>query len=173
MTRFATGNLRFMAPAPILTHRASFFLVALVLAAGSAHAADAAPAKAASAPRTPLLTPAQTRDCFNQKERLHAQVDDAFKDKAPIESMKAEITSTGTSLAEQVATLDKTSAEAVDAYNAKVQARDKLIDDYQSKVAAYNVKAEAVQTTKDNYEKSCELRRYDERELNSSTKRKK
>ena len=86
--------------------------------------------------------------------------------------MKAEIASSGTSLAEQIAALDKTNADQVDAYNATVEGRDKLIDAYQAKVNAYNVKAEAVKTTKDSYEKTCELRRYDERDLNEIKRKK-
>lgn len=173
MTGFAHGTFRFMAAASIVRHRFSSLLIAFVFAAGSAQAAGAARAAAgASAPRTPLLTPAQLRDCVTQKERLHTQTDDALKDKAAIESVKAEITSSGASLADQVDSLDKTSAEAVDGYNAKVEARDKLIEGYQASVAAYNVKAEAVKTTKDNYEKTCELRRYDERDLNDIKRKK-
>ncbi len=172
MTRFATGNARFMAAAAIVRQRLPLFLIAFVFLAGSVHAADARPAAGASAPRTPILTPNQLRDCVAQKERLHAQTDDALKDKAAIEALKAEITSAGTSLGEQVATLDKTSAEAVDAYNTRVEARDKLIDGYQAKVNAYNVKAEAVKATKDSYEKTCELRRFDERDLNDIKRKK-
>ena len=173
MTGFATGNLPAMAAAPITRHRFPLFLVGCLFAAGAAHAADATRVAAASAPpRTPLLTPAQLRDCVAQKERLHAQTDDALKDKASIEADKAEIASSGTSLGEQVATLDKTSAEAVDAYNAKVEARDKLIESYQARVSAYNVKAEQVQATKEKHEKTCELRRYDERDLNDIKRKK-
>lgn len=173
MIRFATGTPRFMAAASIVRQRSSLLLVASVLLAGAVHAADAVrTAAGASAPRTPLLTPSQLRDCIAQKERLHAQTDDALKDKVAVEAMKTEITSSGNALAEQVATLDKTSAEQVDAYNAKVEVRDKLIDGYQAKVDAYNVKAEAVKTTKDNYEKTCETRRYDERDLNDIKRKK-
>jgi hypothetical protein len=99
-----------------------------------------------------ILTPAQLQECVNQKERLQAQTDDALKDKAAIEADKAEIARIGTSLAEERATVDRTSEAAVDAYNAKVEQRDKLIATYQSRVTAYNLKAEAVKATKDGYE---------------------
>ena len=49
-----------------------------------------------------ILTPAQLRECVTQKERLHAQTDDALKDKAAIEADKAEIARIGTSLDEEL-----------------------------------------------------------------------
>ena len=124
-----------------------------------------APAQGA-APKSPILTPAQLQECINHRERLHAQTDDALKDKAQIEADKAEIARLGTSLSEELATVDRSSDAAVDAYNAKVDRRDKLIDTYQNRVTAYNAKAETVKATKESYEKSCENRRYDERDLN-------
>ena len=176
MTGFATGPRRFMFAAPITRHRFPFFLSAFLLAASSAHAADAAakPAKAASSPaaRTRLLTPAELRDCRAQESRVLALTDEARTEKAGIEGEKAEIGRLGTSLAEEVATLDKTSAEAVDGYNAKVEARDKRIDDYQDRVTAFNLKAEAVNTARDAYAKACDQRRYDERDLNDIKRKK-
>ena len=130
----------------------------------------------APAPRQPNPTRSSRRrscsECVNQKERLHAQTDDALKDKAAIEADKAEIARLGTSLAEERATVDRTSDAAVDAYNAKLDQRDKLIATYEARVTAYNLKAEAVKATKEGYEKSCENRRYDERDLNDIKRKK-
>ena len=125
-----------------------------------------------AAPKTPLLSPAQLQACVNHRERLHAQTDDALKDKATIEAEKAEIARMGTSLADELTTLDRTSEVAVNAYNAKVDQRDKLIDSYQARVAAYNTKAETVKATKESYEKQCENQRYDERDLNDIKRKK-
>jgi hypothetical protein len=154
-------------------------LLPLVLIAGlvvfpSARAADKPAAKpAAAAPaKTPLLTPAQLQACVNHRERLHAQTDDALKDKATIEAEKAEIARMGTSLADELTTLDRTSEVAVNAYNAKVDQRDKLIESYQNRVTAYNTKADTVKATKEGYEKQCENQRYDERDLNDLKRKK-
>ena len=156
-------------------------LLPLVLLAGlaafpAAQAAEKPAAgprcRSAAAPKTPLLTRPSCRHCVNQQERLHAQTDDALKDKAAIEADKAEIARMGTSLAEELTTLDRTSEVAVNAYNAKVDQRDKLIDTYQARVTAYNTKAETVKATKESYEKSCENRRYDERDLNDIKRKK-
>ena len=159
--------------AALLSSRSAFALVAIgaLTASFVSPAADKAPA-AATAPRTAILTPAQLKECVTQKERLHAQTDDALKDKAAIEADKAEIARLNTSLAEERDTVDRSSDAAVDAFNAKLGQRDKLISTYETRVAAYNLKAEAVKSTKEGYEKSCENRRYDERDLNDLKRKK-
>ena len=175
MTGFVASPIPSMTPVSraVGARPAILLLVALLAVAVGAGAAEKT---RKDAPATPsggsVLTPAQLRDCLAQKQRLNSQTDDALKDKAAIEAEKAEIARTGASLGEQSATLDKTSAEAVDAHNAKVDERDRLIDSYQAKVTAYNLKAEAVKVTREGYEKTCENRRYDERDLND-VKRKK
>ena len=161
---------------------ASRFVLVLALLCGAvafpgASVAQTAPKPspkptASTGPKDSILTPAQLQECVKQKERLHVQTDDALKDKAQIEADKAEIGRLGTSLSEELATIDRSSDAAVDAYNAKVDQRDKMIDSYQNRVTAYNAKAEQVKTTKEGYEKACENRRYDERDLNDIKRKK-
>ena len=50
--------------------------------------------------------------------------------------------------------------------------RDKLTSTYETRVTAYNLKAEAVNATKESHEKSCVSRRYDERDLNDIKRKK-
>ena len=176
MTGFAfRPPLSMAASIPSLCVSLSVALLAGLVGIPAAHAADKAPARATSAPAgkaDAILTPAQLQQCVHQKERLHAQTDDALKDKAAIEADKAEIARLGTSIAEERATVDQSDVAAVDAYNAKFDQRDKLIATYESRVSAYNLKAEAVKATKEGYEKSCENRRYDERDLNDIKRKK-
>ena len=158
---------------PRVAHASALVFLVTVSLAGVAVAADTAPkASADKAAPGRVLTPAQLRDCVAQKERLHKLSDTALKDKADIAADKAEIDRGGVGLKEQAAVLDRTSAEAIEAYNAKVDARDKLIDSYQDKVTAYNKEAEDVRATKDAYEKSCENRLYDERDLKDIQRKK-
>src|SRR4029450_747332 len=103
MTRFASGT-----PRPMAASLSTRLVLPLVVSAGltasfSSPAADKTPA---AAPRTAILTPAQLKECVTQKERLSAQTDDALKDKAAIEADKTEIARTGTSLSEELTTLD-------------------------------------------------------------------
>ncbi len=131
-------------------------------------------AKPASTPaRAPLLTQQQLQDCIKQKDALRTQTDDALKEKESLAGARTEITNAGTTLADEVATLDRTSQEQVDAYNAKVADRDKLVTAYQAKVNAFNSKADAVNATKEAYLANCESRRYDEQDLPPAAKTKK
>ena len=63
---------------------------------------------------------------------------------------------------QQLDTLDRTSADAIAAYNAQAAARDKMIDQYQEGVPAYNNEVETLKADRAAYAKACENKRYDE-----------
>jgi len=155
-----------------ISHRIALatLLLALSGASGAQEKAGArAPAKGAKAA---VLTPAQLRDCMAQKERLTRQTDAALAVKAQIDSERAEIEQLNAALAGEKPVLDLTSAEAVGAFNAKVERRDKLLDAYQASVGTFNAQAGEVKTTKAAYENACENRRYDDRDLDDLKRRK-
>jgi hypothetical protein len=145
-------------------------LLAALLAPG-AHGADK---KAASspAPKTPLLTQEQLRDCLAQKEKVTKETDAAVKSKAEVAAQKAAMDSTGKALEEESTTLDRTSEDAVAAFNAKVIDRNAKVDAYRARAEAYNVEVERVLETKDAYEKACANRRFDDRDLSDVQKKK-
>jgi hypothetical protein len=155
-------------------------LLALVLAC-----ADGASAQEKSQPRSPakgavtvksataVLTPAQLRDCLDQRDRLHKQTETTLAAKAKIAADKAEIDRVDAQLTAEKAALDRTSEEAVNAFNAKVRQQDAVAAAFEANAKAYNVQAEELQATRSAYEKTaCENRRYDERDL-EDLKRKK
>jgi hypothetical protein len=146
------------------------FVLAALLAPG-AHGADK---KAASspAPKTPLLTQEQLRDCLAQKDKLTKETDAAVKSKADVAAQKAAIDSTGKALEEESTTLDRTNEDAVAAFNAKVIDRNAKVDIYRARAEAYNVEVERVLETKDAYEKACANRRFDDRDLSDVQKKK-
>ena len=157
-------------------------LLALAFGAPCASAAD----KKAAAPKTPLLTPAQLRDCLAQKDKLANDTEAALKSKAALDGEKAaidasdaEIDSSGAKLAEEAGTLDRTNVDAVNAYNARVQQRQALIDArqakidaYQTKLEAYNGEARAVLASKEAHDRNCANRRYDQRDLDDLQRKK-
>jgi len=147
------------------------FLVA-ALTAPAAHGADKKPAPPPPAPKTPLLTPEQLRDCLAQKDKVSKDTDAAVKSKAAVAAQRAEIDSSGKALEDEAATLDRTSEAAVAAYNAKVVERNGKVDAYRTQAEAYNVEAERALAAKDAYEKACANRRFDERDLNDLQKKK-
>ena len=119
-----------------------------------------ASAKARAAPL--LLTPAQLRECIAQKERLHSGNEQSVREQAELAQNKAEIDRLGVALKEQLAGLDRTSADAVAAYNARVESRDKLIDAYQEACRRSTPASRPAKTERAAYAKSCENKRYDE-----------
>jgi len=156
------------------------FLASIVFAAASfgptAPAAAAEKARAATAvtpPEQRVLSPAQLKDCNDQEARVQSLTDAALKLKAEIAAEKVEIDRTGTAITDDLATLDRTSADAVDAHNAKAEMRDKRIDAYQARVAAFNTDADGLQERRAAYVKACDRRRYDERDLPTQPKKKK
>ncbi len=162
MTRIAPMALSFRFSLRVSCAASLGIVVAAALLVPVAHAADK---KAPPAPKTPILTPAQLRDCLAQKEKLGKDTDAAVKTKAQVATAKAEIDSTGAALNEQATTLERTDADAVAAYNAKVLERNARIDAYRAEATAYNTDAESVLTSKEAYEKACANRRYDDRDL--------
>jgi len=164
----ASATLFAGARRPVVT---AFLFAALLLP--TAHGADKkATEPAPPPPKTPLMTQAQLRDCLAQKDKLTKDTEAAVKSKAALAAQRAEIDSTGKALEEEAATLDRTSEDAVVAYNAKVIERKGKVDAYRAKAEAYNTEVESVITTKEAYEKACVDRRYDERDLNDLQKKK-
>jgi hypothetical protein len=153
--------------------RVVFVATALaVLLVGGAGAADKSKA-AATKKSDAVLTPEQLRDCLDKEARKNKATDAALKAKADIAADKAMIDRSGTALGEEATTLDRTSEDAVNAYNAKIDERDKQIAAYEAKVAAYNKDAADVQALSDAYAKSCSNRRYDDRDLSDIQRNKK
>lgn len=146
-------------PTPL---RAALAAAALCVLAAAAGAADKS--KPAAKPDA-IMTPAQLKDCLDKQQRRDRATDAAMKTKGEINAEKAAIDKSGTELSDAATTLDKTSEDAVNAFNDKVDERNKQIEAYEAKVAAYNKDAEGVRALGDEYAKSCANRRYDDRDL--------
>ena len=147
-----------MRPRPL---QASTFFAILLTATLSAHAADPKPAPKG---KGPLLTRAELRECMAQPPRLKVEADEIAKQLAARDADKADIEREGEALKQELATVDRTSAEAVAAYNAKAQARDARVDAYNAGNAAHNSRVEALQAKRAAYATACENRRFDEKD---------
>ena len=112
----------------------------------------------------PLLTRAELRDCMARQGRVRAQGDETIKLQAELDREKAEVTAMGAALKEQLAALDRTSTDAVAAYNLQAQAVDKRAGDYNALTPAFNAKLEALKNERDAFAKACENRRFDEKD---------
>ena len=107
-----------------------------------------------------FLTREQLRGCIAQQTRLAQQDAELQKDQAALAAAKAEIASSGDALKLELAALDRTSADAVTAYNERAAARDKSIDEYEARVPGFNERAEAGRAAREAFGKGCDNRRY-------------
>jgi len=113
-------------------------------------------------PGGPLLKPAELRDCLARQDRIHAATQETAQQQTKLQADRTEIDRLATSLKEQMDALDRKNADAVAAYNAQVETRDKLIDSYQDAVPGFNAKVEALKSEQAAFTRACEGRRYDE-----------
>jgi hypothetical protein len=106
------------------------------------------------------MTRDELRSCMGQKEQLAGQNADALKERAALTDVKDALAKSGDELKQALETLDRTNAEAVDAFNEKTRARDKEIDAYQVRVEAFNHRVNDNKAKSDAYQGACENRRY-------------
>ena len=174
MMRASGPHAAQVAPRPVPRHHdmtrtlhvtAAAVLAAVAIAGAPASRAADKPreSKPASVKATPLLlSPAQLRECLTQQQSLRSRSDETERRQTALNANKAEIDRLGTTLKEKLETLDRTSADAVEAYNAQVATRDKMIDEYQQGVPAFNTEVETLKADRAAYAKTCENKRYDE-----------
>jgi hypothetical protein len=108
----------------------------------------------------PTLTREQLRACMTQKARVTQQDDAMAKEQAALGTVQAELMRSGDALKERLETLDRTKPDDVAAYNEQTEARDRAIDAFQARVAAFNARVETTKADHDAYVKSCGNRRY-------------
>jgi chromosome segregation ATPase len=113
-------------------------------------------------PSGALLTRNELRHCLASQDRLKAQREQAQKQQDQLAKEKADIERLGSELKEQLATLERTSQEQVDRYNAQAAERDRLIDAWETRTTAFNTQAAAINAEAAAWKRGCENRRYDE-----------
>jgi len=127
-------------------------------------AARAAPPPAAKPAAAPLMTRAELRECMAQQERNRNDASTLEAESAQVSEEKSRLIQQGAELKEQLAALDRTSAEAVATYNAQATARDAAIEAFNVRSGEFNKRVEAAQALRTAYAKSCENRSFDERD---------
>ena len=108
----------------------------------------------------PTLTREQLRQCLTQQSQVKELDAELARQQATLASDKAAIVRSGEVLAEQGAALDRTQPEAVTAYNERVLARDKAIDDLQARGVQFNARVGEAQTQREAFAKACDGRSF-------------
>ena len=112
----------------------------------------------------PLMTRAELRECLATQERTRNQATELNAEQEKLTAEKATLLKRREDLKERVATLDRTSAEAVGAYNADVTSNEDAVNAWLTRSEDFNKRAQAAQATRTDYVNQCENRRYDERD---------
>jgi hypothetical protein len=107
-----------------------------------------------------FLTRNQLRDCMAQQAKVKQTQAEMLAAQDKLNADKADIGKTGETLKADLESLDRTSPEAVDAYNERAVARDKKIDDYQQQVDQFNSRVDKARAEREAFSKACENRRY-------------
>jgi len=134
--------------------------IAAVAAAASGIAADKKKEGAFGNGKGAFLTKAQLKDCMTQQARVKQSQADLTAAQDKLNTDKLNIGVLGDGLKSELETLDRTSPDAVAAYNAKAESRDKMIDAYQEQVSQFNTRVDAANADRDAWVKACENRRY-------------
>ncbi|WP_140635596.1 hypothetical protein [Methylibium rhizosphaerae] len=109
-----------------------------------------------------LLTRNELRECLAQEVRVKAMSEEAVTLQRAIDTDKSEIAKHAEELKLALETLDRTSKEAVDAFNAKGAEQERRIDAYNERLPAFNAKVEAMQGERAAFVTNCADRPYDE-----------
>ena len=149
-------------PATPRTHPLHLLLAAALMLAANADAADKPASFGKGKATGPLLTRAQLRECLAQQGRIVALSEEAQKLQTGLAADKAGIAQLDAAHKDKLAALDRTSAEAVEAYNGEALLLDKMIDDYNGRTPAFNAKVDALKAERDSFAKGCDNRNYDE-----------
>ncbi|MBX3607480.1 MAG: hypothetical protein KF788_19525 [Piscinibacter sp.] len=113
-------------------------------------------------PSGPLLTRTELRDCLERLDRIRSRNDALAQERERIERDKADLLKLGDDLKAQLETLDRTNAEAVEAFKARASAREQAIDGFEKRTVAFNGDIEALGGERKQFAQRCENRRFDE-----------
>lgn len=156
---------------PAMLHRfivPHHFIVAVCVAiaaltAATAQAADK-PKKEGSfgtaKPGGGYLTKEQLRGCLAQQARAAEQDAGLQPTRDALDANKAELVREGDALKARLESLDRTSADAVAAYNENASARDAKVERLQADIGSFNQRVEAAKTQREAFAKECSNRRF-------------
>lgn len=156
--------VRTMHPPKLLRTLLNAVLAGVLLAAAGSpvHAADK-PREASFGKGKPggaVLTREQLRACLARQAKVAQQDAEMLTEQNALAAAKAEVVRSGTELKEQLAVLDRSSPEAVSAYNERAAARDKSLADYQARVPQFNERVEAAKAEREAFGQGCDNRRF-------------
>jgi hypothetical protein len=143
------------------THLLCGGAIALLLAAAGAAAQTPVP-KGAKKPAGPLLTRAELRACFAQRDQIRDRNEALTRERAELDQERADLVALGDALKSRLETMDRADPIAVSAYNADAAERDRRIDAFEARMPPFNERTEALARERESWSRRCDNRHYDE-----------
>jgi hypothetical protein len=110
----------------------------------------------------PLLTRNELRECLAIEAKVLENTQSAAREREQLEKEKAELIRQGDVLKAELETLDRTSAEAIEAYRGRMLARDKAIDEFDARSDAFNARVGGLDADRATFKQRCDNRRFDQ-----------
>ncbi|MEO8278291.1 MAG: hypothetical protein ABI564_01295 [Ideonella sp.] len=127
-------------------------------------AKKAEPAPFVPKPIEPLLTREQLRDCMALQARNKDLAAEVTRMQTEVTAQTDEVKRDGEALRADMATVDRSNAEAVNAYNLRAANRSRQVADFEGRVADFNAKVQAFEDGRAGYARTCENRKFDEKD---------
>lgn len=173
MTRFHVFARRWL---PLITAGvvSGFAMHVAVAQSGATKTPAKSTAKPAAKPREgslgggtatgPMLTKDELRQCIAEQDRLKQETADVVTTQQKLAKDRGEIDRASAALDADRPTVDVSNKEAVEAFNARLQAKAKLVADYQSAAPAFNQRIDKLDADDKAFTKNCKDRKYFEDE---------
>lgn len=180
---------RYAAPSRARWHHVAFGCVAALMLHGASAADATTPAKvgaktAANPPAKPaakaskqregslgggtasgpMLTKDELRQCIAEQDRLKQETSEVSATQSKLKAQRADIDRMSAELDADRPKVDVGNKEAVDAFNARLQAKGKLVADYQAAGTQFNQRVDKLDADDQAFTKNCKDRRYFEDE---------
>ena len=115
-------------------------------------------------PIEPLLTRDQLRACMALQARNKERAVEVTRLQSEVTAQTDEVKRDGEALRADLATLDRSNADAVNIYNQRAANRTRQVVDFEARVADFNTKVQAFDDGRASYARDCENRKFDEKD---------
>lgn len=150
-----------------LTASLALAAAAALLAAGPLEAADDGGVLGKGPPQGRTLSRAQLRECLQLQDDLEAKGEAAVKGRADLDAAKAEFDRFEAQLQSERGSVNASDKAAVDAYNAKLDQRKRMVADYEARRPQVQQQTERFNALRQEWKAECENRPYREADYNA------
>ena len=150
-----------------LTASLALAAAAALLAIEPVEAADDGGVLGKGPPHGKTLNRSQLRDCLHLQDDLEAKGEAAVKGRADLDAAKAEFDRFEAQLQSERGSLNAGDKAAVDAYNAKLDQRKRMVADYEARRPQVQQQTERFNTLRQEWKAECENRPYREADYNA------